>query len=690
MSKPLQADQKPAALPRRAGTLAKVLCWIALSVGGLLAALVMIVAAAMVFAIPIDISAARDRIEIAASNSLGRSFHVDGPMLLLPTLPPALQVESVRLGNPDGRSDSDLARLRLARVGLAILPLLRGEIRIDEITIEGLELQLETDVTGEPNWLIGHQGEVTDVKAARERSVLRFVELRQLILRDVKVTHQDAATGKTIEMEFTEVTGAAKREHPLQLSIEGTVQQLPYQASLKGGSLASLLEGDTAWPLEFSIAAVGASFRVEGALEQPLHETGFRLDLDLQVLTTAEIEATFGVSMPAVDSLALTGQFSGGEGRYSLDELTGTLGDIRVMGNFEVDISGDRPQLAGALHIPSIDASPFSQAVEDVEGVSTEVVEQDKAKQQDGAQAWDLDVPFLSTDPLALFDADITLVVDEVTGASFSLEDASLGMKITDGRLTAPVAVIVAGVPFKGRITLGDADGMPEVNASLTAAGTKVGELAKLLVDAEGIEGRFEIARLDLSARGKTLRALAETSALSFSLSEASLSYGHDTGGQPVEFTLNRLEMDFPAAQSSRITARGALLGEPFSLELKGGSFLDKFVYRHWPIELEATGSGARLSANGIVAPFGETRIAFKLAGERIGELARWVGFSQEATAGYQLDGELFAANAILSARVEQGRLADTRFSGKVGIRRESGKAVTLITFDAGVVDLDR
>jgi len=678
MSEPGQADRESTLQ----GTAVKVLRWSFITVGGLLTALLLIIGVLVVLAIPIELSAARDRIENMVSTALERPFHIDGPLVLLPTLPPTLKVEEVRIGNPAGWPDSDLVRLRMARVQFAILPLLRDEVRIHEISVEGLDLQLESNIAGEPNWLVGPQKAPADAKAAKGQAGPGFVELRQLALSDVKITHQDAATGKTGELEFIKVTGAAQRDHPLQLSLHGTVQQLPYRAIIKGGSLVSLLDGRSAWPLQLSITAVGASFRINGNLEKPLHATGFLFNFDLQVPSTKEIEAKLGLNIPAVDSLALTGELSGREGRYRLDELSGTLGDTRVTGGFEVDMSGDRPQLLGALHIPSIDAGPFFQAVEDVE--------QGKRGEQSHARKWDLDADILTAEPLALFDAEISLALDKVIGASFSLEDASLGLKVANGRLTSPVAVIVAGVPFKGQITLGDAEGMPEVNASLTAAGTEIGELAKLLVDAEGIEGRFETARLNLSARGKTLRALALNSALSFSLSEASLSYGHDTGGQPVEFTLNRLEMDFPAGQNSRITAQGALLGEPVSLELEAGSFLEKFIYKQWPIELRATGSGARLSANGIVAPFGETRIAFDLAGERIGDLARWVGISQEAAAGYQLEGELFATAAALGARVEQGRLADTRFNGEVGIRRESGKAVTIITLEAGVVDLDR
>ncbi len=361
-----------------------------------------------------------------------------------------------------------------------------------------------------------------------------------------------------------------------------------------------------------------------------------------------------------------------------------------------VDTSGVRPKLAGKLRIPSIDASPFFQAVEDVEaspGLQPTTTGQRGSAPvgaDDKREQWDLDTPLLTAAPLTLFDADIGLSVDAVVGASFSLKDASLGVKIADGELTAPMAVNLAGVPFKGEASLGSDAGVPGVRVSLSALGSEIGELAKLLVEAEGIEGRFDYAKLKFSAKGETLRALAESAAMSFSLSDAFLSYGHDTGGRPVEFMLDRMEMDFPASSNSSIKAGGSLLGEPFTLQIRGGSFLDKFVYGQWPIELEAAGSGARLSINGVIAPAGETLVDFELAGESLGKLTHWIGFSPDAAAAYRIAGELSATDAGIIARVKEGRLADMRFSGKLGIRRENGDRVTLIGLEADTVDLDR
>jgi len=141
MSEPGEADRESTIQ----GATAKVLRWSFIAVGGLLTALLLIVGVLMLLAIPIDLSVARERVETLASMALERPFRIEGSLTLFPTLPPALQVEGVRIGNTAGWPDSDLLKPQRARIRLAVLPLLFDKVQMDEITLEGLELKLETN-----------------------------------------------------------------------------------------------------------------------------------------------------------------------------------------------------------------------------------------------------------------------------------------------------------------------------------------------------------------------------------------------------------------------------------------------------------------------------------------------------------------------------------------------------------------
>jgi len=233
----------------RSGKIRKALRWIAISVGGLLATVTLIVVVVVIFGIPIDLSALKGKIETAAADALGRPVSIEGPLTLVPSLPPAAQIEGVHIGNPAGWPEADLARLDLARAELRVLPLLDGEVLIEEITVEGLHVNLETNAAGEPNWLLEKPGEEPEPRAKPEEAgppALKFIELGELSLSDIAISHRDAATDQTFELTLEEISGSAEDREPMQLLIQGSVQGVPYEVSFNGGSLASLFEGKAA------------------------------------------------------------------------------------------------------------------------------------------------------------------------------------------------------------------------------------------------------------------------------------------------------------------------------------------------------------------------------------------------------------------------------------------------------------
>lgn len=166
------------------------------SLGIALGVLVLVIAVVVVFAIPIELDWIKGKIEDGAGEALGRPFAIEGPLTLIPSIPPAAQIEGVRIGNPPGWPEGDLAKLGLARVQLRILPLLRGEILIEEIAVDGLHLNLVTNAQGDPNWLLGDPDakpteEEQEAAPTGQPKALAFIELAELALTDIVLSHRD-------------------------------------------------------------------------------------------------------------------------------------------------------------------------------------------------------------------------------------------------------------------------------------------------------------------------------------------------------------------------------------------------------------------------------------------------------------------------------------------------------------------
>jgi uncharacterized protein involved in outer membrane biogenesis len=683
----------------RYGILVRLIRRTLLFAAGMLVLLALAIGALIAFAIPIDLSGARQQIEAATSSALARPVHLDGSIILLPSLNPSLQVNNLRIGHAEGWPVSEFAQLGMLRVRFALLPLLKREMRIDEINLEGLSLNLEKNQAGQANWLLQNQDKSS---SANNGAPVQFLELAKLTASDLNITYKDAVTGQAHAIHLDRMTGNAAQGQPVRLAIEGAVQDVAFTTNFTGGDLTSLLLAEKPWPADFSLTTLGADLQVKGTVEHPLKAASFSLAVDLQLPSTEKAKAFFQIKLPFMDKLRLQGQLEGTQSRLRFDGIRASIDDTEITARLGAVFAGEKPQLDGTLHVRHVDVSRLFAAIEkgnyssrEIQSSPTTQTEKNDLRQHSGQPSsivseWGLDTPLLDTDFLNLFNAQLNFAVDQVVGGPASISGVSMALNISNGNLTAPMTVQFAEVPFAGQVTLGTADDIPVLDLSLVAKSSEIGDLAMLLANNEGIAGRFGNARLNLSTRGKALRNLVETSILDFSLSAASLTYGNDTGGQPVKFSLNKLTMNYHPEQRSRVLAQGSLLDEPFSLQIQGGSFLDKFITKKWPVKISATGGGAQFNAQGLVSHEEETGLTFNLSGEKIGGLSRWLGISADSNYSYRVAGKLTSSRTLTRVEFTQGQLANSRFRGELGINKQNKTPLSTLRLHADMIDVDQ
>ena len=686
---PADADAEVA---RRPG-MGRFLRWTAVVLGAPLGLCLLGLAVFVASGIPVDLSVLRGRIEAAASLALERNVTIEGPVGLVPAIWPTVQVEGIRVGNPAGWPDSDLLRLDLVRAQLSIPSLLLGDVRIEEVAVEGLAIHLETDAAGAPNWLLKARetaAPTEDRKTGAGSPALRFIELQELSLRDIAVVYRDAAGDRRYELKLNEVTGSAESDRPMQLFVQGAVQNLPYAVTLTAGDLGSLVDGEAPWQLDLSAAAIGLNLTVTGEIAEPLRGRGLALDFVLTGPKMQELAEILDTELPQVGAFDLRGRILEAEDNYRVTELQGRLAGTAFAGAFEVDVSAPRPRLQGAIEVPRIDVGPLAAALAAGREKEAAGEGQPKAESVGGDPELDIDDRILTLKALEAFDAELALTIGELANAGVAVSDASFRVTVADGQLTGPMSATLAEVPFQGEVRLAREGGDPAVGLSLSAESSDIGELLALLTGATGIEGAFEAAELEVSSRGGTIRSLVEKTELRFGIAGAALSYGHEAQARPVEFALDSFEILFPASAESRITAVGSLLQEPFSLEISGGTFIENYVQRNWPIELTASGGGAALQVSGTLGRLDDKEVAdftFSLTGEALGGLSRWVGVAPEAGAGYALRGAATRDGADLRLRIDEGRIGQTALEGSIGSRQEGDRAITSIELAFGTLD---
>ncbi len=169
-------------------------------------------------------AALTERVEAIADARL----RIDGNMSveLLPR--PGITLEGLRLEAPAG-SGQMLASAKSLRLGISLLPLLRGKLVCEQLRIASPRLELQRDAQGRGNWQnllrSAAQPDSAATDAARDAPA-RDVDIRELRIEDALIGFQDATSGKRYEARL----GTLRIDRPESgdqaslLSLEGSIE----------------------------------------------------------------------------------------------------------------------------------------------------------------------------------------------------------------------------------------------------------------------------------------------------------------------------------------------------------------------------------------------------------------------------------------------------------------------------------
>ncbi len=155
------------------------------------------------FFIPVD--AIKEQIVAQAKNATGRELRISGPIKLSLFPSVAIEVNQVGFANAAGSGAKDMVTLSKLQVGLKVMPLISGEIAVDQFVLVDPVINLEVDANGRPNWQFGSATQAPAAKleqGAPATSSDSGATLSQLRLGDVRLengtlSYRDVKAGTT-------------------------------------------------------------------------------------------------------------------------------------------------------------------------------------------------------------------------------------------------------------------------------------------------------------------------------------------------------------------------------------------------------------------------------------------------------------------------------------------------------------
>ncbi|MGE0716842.1 MAG: AsmA family protein, partial [Alphaproteobacteria bacterium] len=310
---------------------------------GIVALVVLLMAAALVGPGLVDWNGYRDRIAREAEAATGRKLTIAGDIGLAMLPSPRLRVRDVRLANAPGAAVPDMVTLKALEIDVALWPLLTGAIDVTRVTLVEPVIELQTLPDGSGNWVMKPSAASPPPSAAsgidaapRPASGGMAIRLEDVGIANGTLVWRDAG-GTAERVERIDVKASAESlQGPFRLTgkavlrgapvlLDADVGRLDAQAATPLRARVTLEKAKAEATLVATLGPEAPSRRMEGTL---------KLAADSAAAAAAAILGD-AAGLPAA-AVAVDAGFLLEGGRVRAEPLTLKLDDTTATGRFEV------------------------------------------------------------------------------------------------------------------------------------------------------------------------------------------------------------------------------------------------------------------------------------------------------------------------------------------------------------------
>lgn len=295
---------------------------------------VVVIAAPLIAMAVIDQATIKQEAAAWVKKNTGRELAIAGD--IVPTVYPWLgaEVSGVTLGNAAGFKGAHFAKIQNANVRVKLMPLLSGNVEMDTIAIDGLDLILERN-TSASNWLdLTQAGHAGGTAGASDAQMAGALALGGITLTNSAISWSDETQNQTVKLTALNAATGAIDLKSIQIPVTADFKFKANQPELAGKvSLKAVVAQDAkanVWSLTGTTLSVDTQGQAlsDGKLSVAL-SGDFGADLNAQVVTVSNSELRIHDVRMAASKAA--GIVSLTDGKYEM--ATGNLSSSGVSAN---------------------------------------------------------------------------------------------------------------------------------------------------------------------------------------------------------------------------------------------------------------------------------------------------------------------------------------------------------------------
>ena len=477
--------------------------WIKIA-GGLVVVLIGVVVAGAAILGSMDFNQYKGLIAEQAKKATGRDLQIAGDLHLEISLNPAIAVDGVTFSNAEWGSKPAMATVERFAAEVSLIPLLSGQVVVNRLLVEGVDLLAETDKNGVGNWEFA-PGEKPAAADSGGATTLPSVD--KVVMRDIKVTYKDGVSGEEHRVALDELTAAAGAvDEPVKIDAKGSLNEKIFSLAGTLGSVEQMTSSEGVYPVDVTAEALGVEASYKGTLGTPGGNIAVDGQLAVAIASLEETLSEAAAIVPQVkdvppigaDKIDLSSKVTFDGKNATLNGMSLQAGKTDVAGSARAAIGG-RPNVEVALTSNLIDLD--------------ELLPQGEEKSEAPAPKQPSDGRVFPKDPLPLdglkaADAKVSFDGKKVVVQGNHIEDVSVRLTLKNGNLQVdPLSAVVAGTKITGNVGLNGGANVPTLVAKLNATGLDYGELMRQRGITDIASGKLD-ADVDVKGAGKSVRAI--------------------------------------------------------------------------------------------------------------------------------------------------------------------------------------
>lgn len=454
-----------------------------------------------------DFNKLKPRITGIAGEYTGRELKIAGDIDLAITLYPTLVVSDIAFQNAAWGSRLNMVTVERVEIQVALLPLIRGEVRVENLRLVKPDCIIEVDKTGKNNmeFEVPEKSAADAQKEEPEDQVAAFFGFKDITMKDGMVTfydHRDKSKNILIVQEC--VREAADFRAESEMRFVGSYNDYPIKVQGKIGSLVNIFDPAQKWSLDLSVEAFESHITVTGSILDVKNLKGIDLKLAAKGEDLTRFEKSVQKSLPVKAPFSVSAHLVAFTGdQFKVSDISLLLGNSEISGSVAIDQSARKPNINAKLISETLDLRPV---IDRAGRTESDALKSTPASQKKSDNVFP-NTP-LRLEGLHQINAEIDFKAKQVLLAKIALDNFKTRTVLKDGHFTVdPLAAQIGGGRLDSHLDLLAQDNQAIASMKVNVKKLDIGKMLKKLAITDDLDGMLDLD-INLTGQGDSVAAL--------------------------------------------------------------------------------------------------------------------------------------------------------------------------------------